>query len=149
VFKIFLLRLRTEVNVREQIVKWFRDAYERRGRAPSIRELRRKFRLSNRELYSLFPEGLRQICNEAKVPIESIKERLNLTVKAIKAKKVKAETSKVAQIVSTDEDWFSDLIPREEKEGSWKFPPPEIEFSRALAIELYRELKWISGYLKS
>jgi hypothetical protein len=70
------------MSVKNDIVKFAREYYSKHGELPSVRTLSRKFR--GIRLYSVFPEGIRQLCKEAGVPVPT--SRLKAVSKALKAR---------------------------------------------------------------
>jgi AraC-like DNA-binding protein len=72
-------------ELRQRIINYVKEA-NARGEAPSLGRIRRELGVSTRRLYQLFPKGLEQIYVEAGVPAEKARERLALTMKALKAR---------------------------------------------------------------
>jgi AraC-like DNA-binding protein len=72
-------------ELRQRIINYVKEAYAR-GEAPSLGRIRRELGVSTRRLYQLFPKGLEQIYVEAGVPAERARERLALTMRALKAR---------------------------------------------------------------
>ena len=58
----------SKATLREKVIGYVQTAYREGRGVPSLAEMKREFGVSNRELYKVFPGGLREICELAGVP---------------------------------------------------------------------------------
>lgn len=72
------------MDPRDRIIEYVRRKYKERGRVPSIREILREFGIYRTLFYRIFPRGLREVCEEANVPLPEECAKLS---KALGAKK--------------------------------------------------------------
>lgn len=69
-------------RTREKTIALVRKSYHKHKTVPTIDEMARKLRISPRQLYAAFPDGLQEICQEARVPTPV--QRLSATRPALK-----------------------------------------------------------------
>lgn len=88
-------------DLKERVLEFVRDAFRVEKKVPTIRKIAEGIEGVDRSsIYYLFPQGIKQISKEAGVDVP--RKRMNVTVKASKARKSKSE------------DPFPDIILRDQ-----------------------------------
>ena len=84
--------LLTMLDRRPEILRFFKDEYVKTKEALSVGKIRKKFELSNKGFYKLFPNGVMELCEQANVPVP--KDRYERVEKASAAKRaIKKESA--------------------------------------------------------
>jgi hypothetical protein len=86
----------TDKELKEAIVRYVKEHYERNREAPSLGKIVKRFKgekLSLSRLYRVFPKGVSEVCKLAGVPVPT--ERMKRTEKATKATKSKRRCHRV------------------------------------------------------
>jgi hypothetical protein len=70
-----------KVELRKQILDFVSGEYKKSGEVPSISTIIRHAKINRKKLYSLFPNGIAEICQAINIPVP--KERISATKKAV------------------------------------------------------------------
>lgn len=96
------------LDLRVEILRYFKDEYTNTGQTPSVRGIRGKFGLDNKTFYRLFPEGLTGLCKETSIPIPEAKFK-----RIEKAMEAKRTIKKESDMLIEEDREFLDLRQKE------------------------------------
>ena len=90
---------------RVEVVKYFKDEYITTMQTPTVRGICRRFGLSNKKFYEIFPDGIVGLCKETNIPIpEAHYKRLK------KANEAKKAIKKESDLLVEEDQEFLDLL---------------------------------------